>query len=228
MVLKWIFKEAKMRNCVYRFLNKDNKVIYVGKAKDLKSRILNHKHLSEECYKERNKVEYVRFVSEDDMDFAERYYIMKFNPKYNTVLSNKIFNITSSELDEKMWTEYTGEEVIVKELKYNQEVAFELGLYFDDLAILRYFDNFRKSGKMYKREIDGEIYYWIVYEKIVEDYPLFKLRFKNPTRKVAEMMRDGSLNKVLKNKTLHWNGKQKGTFSFYAINHEVYNRLIKE
>jgi excinuclease UvrABC nuclease subunit len=79
MVLKWIFKEVKMRNCVYRFLNKDNKVIYVGKAKDLKSRILNHKHLSEECYKERNKVEYVRFVSEDDMDFAERYYIMKFN-----------------------------------------------------------------------------------------------------------------------------------------------------
>ena len=25
---------------------------------------------------------------------------------------------------------------------------------------------------------------------------------------------------------MYWNGKQKGTFSFFAINEEVYNRLI--
>jgi hypothetical protein len=39
-------------------------------------------------------------------------------------------------------------------------------------------------------------------------------------------MKNGNLNKVLESKTLYWNGKQKGTFSFFAINEEVYNRLI--
>ena len=28
-----------MKNCVYRFLNKDNEIIYVGKAKNLKNRL---------------------------------------------------------------------------------------------------------------------------------------------------------------------------------------------
>ena len=99
-----------MRNCVYRFLNKDNEVIYVGKAKNLKSRINNHNHLPKECYQERDHIEYIRFKSEADMNFAERYFIMKLNPKYNTILADKDFNINSFELDEKEWCLYTGKE----------------------------------------------------------------------------------------------------------------------
>lgn len=92
-----------MKNCVYRFLNKDNEIIYIGKAVNLKNRITNHSHLPKECYNERVKIEFVEFDTTDDMDFAERYYIMKFKPKYNTVLSDKNMNISSMELDIKIW-----------------------------------------------------------------------------------------------------------------------------
>lgn len=109
---------------------------------------------------------------------------------------------------------------------YRQDVSFELGLYFDELAILRYFDDFRRTGKMYSEEVDGKTYYWVIYEKIAEEFPTFKLRFKDPVRKIASLMKNGNLSKVLESKTLYWNGKQKGTFSFFAINEEVYNRLI--
>lgn len=95
-----------MKNCVYRFLNKDNKVIYVGKAKDLKSRLNRHTHLDRECYEEKESIEYIEFNTEDDMDFAERYYIMRLNPKYNTVLSDKDFSLSSIELDVKKWNKY--------------------------------------------------------------------------------------------------------------------------
>ena len=92
-----------MKNCVYRFLNKDNEIIYIGKAVNLKNRITNHSHLPKECYNERVKIEFVEFDTTDDMDFAERYYIMKFKPKDNTVLSDKNMNISSMELDIKIW-----------------------------------------------------------------------------------------------------------------------------
>ena len=44
-----------MKNCVYRFLNKDNEIIYIGKTKDLDNRIKTHEHLPKECYLERYK-----------------------------------------------------------------------------------------------------------------------------------------------------------------------------
>ena len=92
-----------MKNCVYRFLNKNNEIIYIGKAKDLTLRLNSHSHLPKECYDEKHSVEFVEFDTADDMDFAERYYIMKFNPKYNTVLSDKNMSISSMELDIKIW-----------------------------------------------------------------------------------------------------------------------------
>lgn len=88
-----------MENCVYRFLDKENNIIYIGKAKNLKNRLINHKHLSEECYKERTKIDYTCFENEYEMDFAERYYIQNLNPKYNKSLSDKPISFTSIELD---------------------------------------------------------------------------------------------------------------------------------
>ena len=109
---------------------------------------------------------------------------------------------------------------------YRQDVSCELGLYFDELAILRYIDDFRNTGDMYFEEIEGRKYYWVLYEKMIKDYPTFKTRFKDPVRKVADMMRKGNLNKVLDFKLLHWNGRKKGTYTFFAINEEIYQELI--
>jgi excinuclease UvrABC nuclease subunit len=62
-----------MKNCVYRFVNENNEIIYIGKAKDLRNRINTHNHLPKECYEERTRIEYTSFETETDMDFAERY-----------------------------------------------------------------------------------------------------------------------------------------------------------
>ena len=93
----------KLTNCVYRFLNKDGEVIYIGKAKNLENRIKSHEHLPKECYLERYKIEYCTFETEDDMDFAERYFIPKYNPKYNTVLKDKSITFEISELNNVEW-----------------------------------------------------------------------------------------------------------------------------
>lgn len=95
-----------MKNCVYRFLNNNNEIIYIGKAVDLKNRMNNHTHLPVKCYEEKCKIEYTEFETEDDMDFAERYYILRENPKYNTVLSNKNMNISSFDLNNRLWKIY--------------------------------------------------------------------------------------------------------------------------
>ena len=96
-----------MKNCVYRFLDKDNNIIYIGKAKNLKNRLNGHNHLPKECYEERKKTEYVSFKNENDMDFAERYFICKESPKYNEVLSNKPISINVTSLDMISWTNFS-------------------------------------------------------------------------------------------------------------------------
>lgn len=88
-----------MENCVYRFLDEYENVIYIGKAKNLKNRLNNHKHLPESCYLEQAYIDYACFDNEHEMDFAERYYIQKLTPKYNTKLSDKPISFTSTELD---------------------------------------------------------------------------------------------------------------------------------
>lgn len=83
-----------MKNCVYRFLNQEGEIIYIGKAKNLKNRLYNHKHLPKDCYEERATVEYVAFETEDDMDFAERYYIPKYKPKYNYIYADSNLRVS--------------------------------------------------------------------------------------------------------------------------------------
>lgn len=72
---------------VYRFLNKNYEVIYVGKSIHLIIRMNQHfsetSHLPNECYYEVNKVEYITLASEKEMDETEKYYISLWKPKYN-------------------------------------------------------------------------------------------------------------------------------------------------
>ena len=88
---------------MYRFLNESGEVIYVGKAKNLKSRLGSHTHLPAECYEERRKIEYVIFETEADMDFAERYYISKYKPTFNVAMVERDITINTFELDTKVW-----------------------------------------------------------------------------------------------------------------------------
>lgn len=61
-------------------------------------------------------------------------------------------------------------------LGFDQLKAFELGLNLDELMILRHFHDFASSGKMESAIQDGNIYYWVKYDKFVEDLPILGMK----------------------------------------------------
>lgn len=156
-----------MKNCVYRFLDEYENVIYIGKAKNLKTRMNNHKHLPESCYLEQAYIDYACFDNEYEMDFAERYYIQKLTPKYNTKLSDRPISFTSTELDSIKFDIYEINQIVVEKSKYQleqlrlNELNEEEQIYmdvdidlFDFMAIsqLFYSDSFQKFNKKSKNE----------------------------------------------------------------------------
>ncbi|MFA7116223.1 MAG: excinuclease ABC subunit UvrC [Bacteroidales bacterium] len=80
---------------VYRFLDKSGKVIYVGKAKDLKKRVLSYFHSSNSHnLKTKVLVSHIADLahtvvdSEEDAFLLENNLIKKFSPKYNILLKD--------------------------------------------------------------------------------------------------------------------------------------------
>ena len=61
-------------------------------------------------------------------------------------------------------------------LVFSQQIAADYGLDLNDLAILRWFVDFKESGNMRSMEIDGDVYYWVFYEKISEELFIIKLQ----------------------------------------------------
>ena len=59
---------------------------------------------------------------------------------------------------------------------FSQENAIKLGLDDRDLLILRWFVRFKDNGKMASKIIDGDKYYWIKYEGIIEDLPITNIK----------------------------------------------------
>ena len=61
-------------------------------------------------------------------------------------------------------------------LGFSQQIAADYGLDLNDLAILRWFVDFKERGNMRSMEIDGDVYYWVFYEKISEELFIIKLQ----------------------------------------------------
>lgn len=75
-----------MQNCVYKFINTNNEVIYVGKCKDLNKRFNSHRnepHLDKQCYSEVRQIQYISYPSYMDAGVMERIFIAHYQPKYN-------------------------------------------------------------------------------------------------------------------------------------------------
>ena len=67
---------------VYRHLDKNEGIIYIGKSKNLLSRQRNHRDNSS-WFDDINKIEYMNFCSKIEMDVAELYLINKYTPINN-------------------------------------------------------------------------------------------------------------------------------------------------
>ena len=92
---------------------------------------------------------------------------------------------------------------------FSQQKAIELGLDDRDLMILRWFVDYKDTGKMVKKILDNDMYYWIKYEGIQESFPIINWKKDTIYRRLKAM----ALKGVLKHKTV----KEFGTYSFYAI-----------
>ena len=110
---------------LYRFINREGKVIYIGRTNDIKRRFLrehftNNTHLPNECYLEIEKIEYVKLVESEEVAY-EAILINKNRPKYNTQFKDEgSFHVQLPEFEwiEFQW-EYEGQLEWLKKKKEN-------------------------------------------------------------------------------------------------------------
>lgn len=102
---------------VYKFINSNNEIIYIGKSKELIKRISNHIHLPKECYSETKQILCAKLNNVDEMSIYERYLINVYSPKYNKQYNNgSKFIFTLPQLE---WEEFDNiEKEIVKDADF--------------------------------------------------------------------------------------------------------------
>lgn len=75
-------------NYIYKFINYEGNIIYVGKTGDIKKRMKQHfgprPHLPKECYEQVYKIYYASVSSKYNAEFLETFFINKYHPIYNT------------------------------------------------------------------------------------------------------------------------------------------------
>lgn len=95
---------------VYRFLDRNNNIIYVGKTTNIDKRIsshlvnarqINYKYIH---YDDVYKIEYTEVPSEYHMNIYEIHYICKYKPIYNK--QYKVNNVDLFDLPELDWKLY--------------------------------------------------------------------------------------------------------------------------
>lgn len=92
---------------VYRFLDKSDNIIYVGKTIDINKRIYVHfsprGHLPLECYEKVSKIEYIECKNNTDMTMKEIYFINKFKPIYNVRDKIQTDELVIQEFENTQW-----------------------------------------------------------------------------------------------------------------------------
>ncbi|MDO5011777.1 MAG: hypothetical protein Q4E31_13200 [Intestinibacter bartlettii] len=94
-------------------------------------------------------------------------------------------------------------------LGFSQKAACELGLDVTDLVILRWFVDFKDSGKMHSVSIDNEEYYWIFYKNLLEDMCILSLCRETLYRRLKKMCDKN----ILKKKKVAYGGN----YTYYAL-----------
>lgn len=116
---------------VYRFLNKNNSIIYIGRTDNLNRR-MNYEHftkkghLTQKCYEQTTSIEFLSLCSESEMKIYELFLINKYDPIYNIKDKNK--DHFSFELPEMKWEKYS------KFLGYKQKQYLTLEINMDFLT----------------------------------------------------------------------------------------------
>ena len=136
---------------VYQFLNKESKIIYIGKAKNLKKRVSSYFRGTISSRKTKNlvkniaEIKHVVVNSESDALLLENTLIKKFQPKYNIllrddktypwiVIKNEAFpRVLTTRRVEKDGSEYFGPFTNYKTVKTNETRIYQENFNLDKL-----------------------------------------------------------------------------------------------
>ena len=72
-------------------------------------------------------------------------------------------------------------------LGFSQPAAYDLGLDINDLAILRWYIDFKESGYMNKKVIDGKEFYLVIYEYVLLDLTFLGMKKDAVYRRFKKM-----------------------------------------
>lgn len=101
-------KNKRVQSYVYRFLDSEGCVIYVGRTVDLKLRMSQHfsdrGHLPRECYNSVARIEFITCKTYLDMKIKELYYIGKCQPQFNIADKSEVTVILDETTD--VWESY--------------------------------------------------------------------------------------------------------------------------
>jgi len=78
----------KMRYCIYKFIDRNNEIIYIGKTCSINPQLRFNQHscnghLGKECYDSIDRIEICELNSHADVNVYEPYLINIYKPKYN-------------------------------------------------------------------------------------------------------------------------------------------------
>ncbi len=174
---------------VYRFLDKSQNVIYVGKSKqDLEIRFTGHLHLPKECYAIVHKIQFIACKTESDMSIKEIYYINKYKSTehyfFNVLDTTEIPK--SVKFDDK-WKMYRGPlpahfshsinfkkgYTTQKEVRYNKDGSIDKRKTNKEKGISSYVEGFDE------KEVDIIINYLIDEINNAENNNQEQIRFRN-------------------------------------------------
>jgi len=135
---------------VYRLIDENNEIVYVGKTESLPTRTNQHfsknSHLYPKVKGSKLRLQYIAMASTSLMQIREIYYINLYKPKYNTVFMNDEPSIFISDFVNDVWLDYTPSEELVIQNK------------------LGYFNEFTKIKTIFKRKRNNKYYVYIEIE----------------------------------------------------------------
>jgi hypothetical protein len=95
-------------------------------------------------------------------------------------------------------------------LGFRQEKLVEHGLDLTDALILRELHDFKATGRMVEKTVNGKQMFWVKYSSLIENLPVLGIKTNDSVyRRMMKMVDAG----VLEHETL----KECGTFSFFAF-----------
>lgn len=103
---------------------------------------------------------------------------------------------------------------------FSQKKLVEYKLDLVDAAILRYFIDFKDSGKMVLEIHNEKPFYWVKYETLIEDNPILNIKSNDSIRRRFKKLADANILE-------HFHKKKGGSYSFYGVG-ENYKYLIAD